>query len=71
MSNGERNAYEGAGSMTTTSDLRCFVDCCDGAVVLTRSWLGGPTLHACKDHVLLIPHKRATDVVSAEQARLL
>ena len=45
--------------MTTTSVWRCFVDRCEGKVVLTRSWAGGdPTKHACQEHATLLARVR-------------
>lgn len=55
--------------MTTVAVWRCYYSGCLEPVVLTRSWLNGPTVHACTQHSNFIQRPPLPGQVA--QARLL
>lgn len=49
--------------------MRCLVPHCTAQVHITLSFRDGPTVHACRDHVALLPKTPAK--VEAVQGALL
>ena len=40
-----------------TAPRRCIYIGCTARIAFTKSWLDGPTLHACASHESLLPQK--------------